>query len=121
MCLKEHVLHASIVRSFDIKCVEISYIWTQQFWNDTSTLQIPPTHLSLMSYLEHFCCALISIFRSQRFRHSYNWRNLSVDTKLLLNQPSRIGRCATLIGYPSMFFVNKLYVGHLMFNFVFVY
>jgi hypothetical protein len=40
------------------------------------------------------------------------WRNLSVDTKLLWNQPSRIGRCATLIGYPSMFFVNTLYVGH---------
>ena len=71
VCMKEHALHASIVRSFDIKCVEISYICTQHFWNDTSTLQIPPTHLSLMSYLEPFCCALISIFRPQRFHHIY--------------------------------------------------
>jgi len=45
------------------------------------------------------------------------WRNLSVDTKLLWNQPSRIGYCATLIGYHSMFFVNKLYVGHLIVEF----
>ena len=45
------------------------------------------------------------------------WRNLSVDTKLLWNQPSRIGRCATLLGYPSMFFVNTLYVGHLIVEF----
>jgi hypothetical protein len=65
MCLNVHALHASfIVRSFDIKCVEISYICTQHFWNDTSTLQIPPTHISLMSYLEPFCCALISIFQT---------------------------------------------------------
>jgi hypothetical protein len=41
MCLKVHALHASfIVRRFDIKCVEISYICTQHVWNDTSTLQI---------------------------------------------------------------------------------
>jgi hypothetical protein len=45
------------------------------------------------------------------------WLNLSVDTKLLWNQLSRIGRCATLIGYPSMFFVNTLYVGHLIVEF----
>jgi hypothetical protein len=46
-----------------------------------------------------------------------DWRNLSVDIKLLWNQPNRIGRCATLIGYPSMFFVNMLYVGHLIVEF----
>jgi hypothetical protein len=46
-----------------------------------------------------------------------NWRNLSIDIKLLWNQPSRIGRCATLIGYPSMFFVNTLYVGNLIVEF----
>jgi hypothetical protein len=62
-----------------------SYICTQHFSNDTSTLQIPPTHLSLMSYLEPFCCVLISIFRSQRFRHSYmdiySRGVISIDTK----------------------------------------
>jgi len=42
--------------------------------------------------------------------------NLSVDTKLLWNRPSRIGRCATLIGYPSLFFVDT-YVGHLIVEF----
>jgi hypothetical protein len=85
LCLKEHAWHDSIVRSFDIKCVEISYICTQHSWNDTSTLEIPPTHLSLMSYLEPFCCVLISIFRTQRFRHSYmdiySRGVISIDTK----------------------------------------
>jgi hypothetical protein len=36
------------------------------------------------------------------------WRNLSVHIKLLWNQPSRIGRWATLIGYPSMFFRQQV-------------
>ena len=31
--------------------------------------------------------------------------------------PAEFGRCATLIGYPSMFFVNTLYVGHLIVEF----
>ena len=151
MCLKENALHASIVRSFDIKSVEISYICTQHFWNDTSTLQIPPTYVSLMCYLEPFCCALISICQttmpssklngylqllSDQYRHIAvfiilscyefsaigrwtmdNWRNLYVDTKLLWNQPIKIGHCATLIDYSSMLFVNTLYVDHLIVEF----
>ena len=46
-----------------------------------------------------------------------NWRNLSVDTKLLWNQSIRIGHCATLIDYSSMLFVNTLYVDHLIVEF----
>jgi hypothetical protein len=36
---------------------------------------------------------------------------------LISGHVARIGRCATLIGYPSMFFVNTLYVGHLIVEF----
>jgi hypothetical protein len=46
-----------------------------------------------------------------------NWRNLYVDTKLLWNQPIKIGHCATLIDYSSMLFVNTLYVDHLIVEF----
>jgi hypothetical protein len=45
-CALKFMINMLRLSRFDIKCVEISYICTQQFWNDTSTLQIGLTRKS---------------------------------------------------------------------------